>query len=70
MGKNTICSKQDFIEIIRSDKKSIRRISIESGIPQTTIENWLYGTSMPTLDKVCMVLKTLGYTITIQKEKA
>lgn len=69
MEKITICSKQDFIDLMRSSGKPLRRIAIESKTPQTTFENWLYGHSVPSLENVCKVLSAIGYElIAVAKE--
>ena len=61
-------TRYTLINIIKSSKKSLRIISQESGVPQHTIENWLYTNKVPSIDNTIAVLNALGYKLTATKE--
>lgn len=52
---------------IRSSNLSISKIAKLSGVNKGTIENWLYGNVMPSIDKAEKIFTALGYEIKIQK---
>lgn len=62
-----IFTKEILIRIIKSSKKSLRVISLESGVPQHTIENWLYTNKVPSIENAIAVLQTLGYILTVEE---
>lgn len=67
-------ANKDFItdkvvELIVSQDKSIDSIARQSGVGASTIRGWLNNGKTPTLQNAQWVLKTLGYTITIEKER-
>lgn len=62
-----IFTKEILIRIIKSSKKSLRIISLESGVPQNTIENWLYTNKVPSIENTIAVLQALGYKLTIEE---
>ena len=62
-----IFTKEILIRIIKSSKKSLRIISQESGVPQHTIENWLYTNKVPSIENTIAVLQALGYKLTVEE---
>lgn len=56
-----------LVEKIKSSNISLAKIAEHSEVNSHTIENWLYGEAMPSIDKAEMVLKALGYVIEIKK---
>ena len=58
----------EVIDVIATQDKSIDSIARQSGVGASTIRGWLNNGKTPTLQNAQWVLKTLGYTITIEKE--
>ena len=66
-NENFITDK--VISVIESEGKSVESIAKRSGVGASTIRGWLNNGKTPTLQNAQWVLKTLGYTITIEKER-
>lgn len=69
MKKIKITCKDDFAKLIRQSPLSVQRVSKESKVAFGSVENWLYGHSVPSLENVCKVLNAIGYElIAVAKE--
>ena len=58
-----------ILKSIRKSNKSIKQIAKESGVSRNTISAWFNGNSMPTVFNAQMVLKTIGYTLTLEEQE-
>ena len=60
------CRKGKYKRIPSGDEKSYKVLSKESGVPVTTIQNWLNIGTEPTLSKAVAVLRAMGYDLEIK----
>lgn len=66
--KYTKCCIGKLLEsAMKSSKFTTAKIAEMSGINKGTIENWLYGNVMPSIENVEKIFNALGYEIVIRK---
>lgn len=56
---------REFMAEVKKHRKHLRDLSNRSGVPYTTMYNWVCDTSTPTVENATKVLKALGKTLTI-----
>lgn len=57
----------EVIELIKSSKMPLYKISHRSGVSRRTIYDWIYKGAIPTLENAQCVITALGYDISITK---
>jgi DNA-binding phage protein len=61
------CKSGKYKKVPVGSEKSYKILSKESGVPVTTIQNWLNTGTEPTLSKAVAVLRAMGYDLEIKE---
>lgn len=61
------CKDGKYKRIPVGKEKSYKVLAKESGVPVTTIQNWLNIGSQPSLSKAQAVLRAMGYELVIRE---